>query len=418
VKDAVTLMQPRGEVAEGLDGGSMRARNRGTLLRLAWRASLTSRARLARETGLSPSATSALVEELIASGLVADSGPGKSRGGRRPTVVEFVDTRFAIIGVDLGATHVSVVATDLRGRTLAWRRVPCAAREDPRAALDAVRQLVAAVREDAGLGAKDLLGVGLAVASPVNPQDPGRLPPLFMPAWRDVDLRRDLNLPDDPPLLIDNDANLGALAEAWWGAGRAGADLVFIKLGTGIGAGLVLEGHIFRGSSGMAGEIGHMVIDPGGPPCVCGLQGCLTTFIGTPALLASAERRRAADPSSLLPAGPLQLSQLIEAVQQGDRLARQVISDAAERLGLAVAGLLNLINPHTVVLGGELATLGDALLHPLRARVQERSVWTAVATSRIVASELGERDVALGAATQVLQAALVDPTRFPVQWGV
>lgn len=394
----------------------MRAGNRGLLLRLIWQAETTTRASLARETGLSRSATSTLVEELIAYGLVADTGPGVSRGGRRPTMVQFEDASFLIVGIDLGATHVSVVVTDLRGRSLAWRRASCAVRENPEEALATTRRLVAeALAELEPMGAR-VLGAGMAVASPVNPRDPGRLLPLFMPAWRDVDLMRDLKLPGDPPLLIDNDANLGALAETWWGAGRGGADLVFIKLGTGIGAGLVLDGRIFRGSAGTAGEIGHLVIDPHGPPCVCGLQGCLTTLVGTPALLATAERRRADFPDSLLPKGTIELAALIDAVKHGDRLARAVVSDAAEHLGQAVAGLLNLVNPQTVVLGGEIATVGDALLHPLRTRVQERSVWTAVANTRIVASELGARDVALGAATQVLQAALADPTRFPVQW--
>ncbi|MEZ4472839.1 MAG: ROK family protein [bacterium] len=201
------------------------------------------------------------------------------------------------------------------------------------------------------------------------------------------------------------------------GAGRDGDDLAFVKLGTGIGAGFIVRGHVFRGHGGTAGEIGHLVIDPHGPACVCGLQGCLTTFAGTPAILAAAARARASAPASLLPDGPLTLPVLLAAVREGDPVARQVIGQIAERLGVALAGLLNLLNPKTVVLGGELATLGEALLHPVQAAIQQRSVWTAVANSRIVTSQLGERDVALGAATQIIQVALADPARFPVRWG-
>lgn len=399
-----------------LDSSSMRDRNRGMLLRRVWAAGETSRAELARETGLSRSAVSALVEPLLAVGLVREAGEGTSRGGRRPVVLAFQDDRFGILGVDLGATHVSVAATDLRGRVTAWRTTACAARERPAEALEAARRLVAEVRAEANLGAADLLGVGVAVAAPVDPAHPGRLPPLFLPAWREIDLLRDLALPDDPPLLIDNDANLGALSESWWGAGRDGADLAFIKLGTGIGAGFVLDGHVHRGHGGAAGELGHLVIDPHGPRCVCGLQGCLTTLIGTDALLARARAQRAAAPSSLLPDGAISLDALIEAVEQGDPVARAVIAEAAEHLGQATAGLLNLLNPKTVVLGGRLATVGDALVLPLRTHIVQRSPWTAIANSRIVVSQLGDRDVALGAATQVLQAALVDPARFPVEW--
>ncbi len=398
-----------------LDSGSMRVRNRGMLLRRIWTHRTTSRAALARETGLSRSAVSALVESLIDVGLVHESGQGVSKGGRRPTLITFNDDAFLVIGVDLGATHVSVAGTNLRGEVRHWRRADIATQADPQGALAAVRRLVAEVRAEAGPEA-ELLGVGVAMSSPVNPADPGRYPPLFLPAWQGVDLLRDLDLPGDPPLFIDNDANLGALAESWWGAGQDGADLAFIKLGTGIGAGFVVDGHIFRGHGGAAGEIGHLVIDPAGPRCVCGLQGCLATFVGTPALLAAAEARRDAEPGSLLPTGPLGLKAVIQAVQAGDPLARSVIQDVAGRLGLALAGLLNLMNPKTVVLGGELATVGDALVHPLRASVLQRSVWTAVANSRIVVSRLGERDVALGAATKVLQAALMHPAQFPVQW--
>ncbi len=411
---------PRRREPGRLDANSMRSRNRSMLLRSIWRDGPTSRADLARHTGLSRSAVSALVEPLIDSGLVEETGRGSSRGGRRPRMLRFVDEAFSVVGIDMGATHISVVVTDMRGRVRAWQRTDRSTREDPHGALQVMRQLVDAARADTGMRtgrmqAGRLLGVGVAVPSPVDPTAPGRLPPFFMPAWRDIDLERDLALSGSPPLLIDNDANLGALAESWWGAGRDGGDLAFIKLGTGIGAGFVIDGHIFRGHNGTAGEIGHLVIDPQGPQCVCGLQGCLSTFIGTPALLAAARAAGSGEPHSLLDDPALDVRRLIAAVQQGDPAARALIERAAGFLGLAVAGLINLINPRTVVLGGELATVGDALLLPLRARVQSRSMWTAVAHSRIIASRLGEQDVALGAATRVMQAALMDPTRFPVE---
>lgn len=411
---ALRGLVPRLRLGARLDANSMRSRNRSMLLRTIWCDGPLSRADLARQTGLSRSAVSALVDPLLEAGLVEESGRGSSRGGRRPTLMRFVDGAFSVVGVDMGATHVSVAITDMRGRVRAWRRADCATRDAPRDALATVRRLVREARAEAGPGGRSL-GVGLAVPSPVDPDAPGRLPPLFMPAWREVDLHRDLSLPGDPPLLIDNDANLGALAESWWGAGRDGSDLAFVKLGTGIGAGFVIDGHIFRGHRGTAGEIGHLVIDPHGPPCVCGLQGCLSTFVGTPALMRAARAAGAAHRHSPLAEGEPTVRTLIDAVQQGDPAARQVVADAAAHIALAVAGLLNLLNPQTVVLGGELATVGDALLQPLRARVQQRSMWSAVVNSRIVVSQLGARDVALGAATRVIQAALIDPTRLPVE---
>lgn len=397
-----------------MDSMSMRARNRSMLLRQIYCRETTSRADLARATGMSRSATSALVEELIEVGLVVEAGPGISRGGRRPTQLAFAEDAWSILGIDMGATHVSVAVTNLRGRVAVMHSAPCPARDEPQTALRLIESLVESAMSAAGVAPADLLGAGLAVASPVDPQQPGRLPPLFMPAWQDVDLTRDLRLPGDPPLHIGNDANLGALAESWWGAGRDGEDLAFIKLGTGIGAGFVLGGQIFHGQGGTAGELGHFVIDPHGPACVCGLRGCLATFIGTPALLDATRALLPDYPDTLMTRFDLQ--GLIQGVQDGDQLARRVVREAAERLGLAVAGLLNLLNPKTVVLGGELASVGDALLHPLRERVQARCVWHAVANSRIVTSDLGAQDVALGAATLVLQEALAQPDRFPVEW--
>ncbi|MFN3202083.1 MAG: ROK family protein [Bradymonadia bacterium] len=407
------------ERAEGgrLDNLSMRARNQGMLLRRIWCSGATSRADLARETGLSRSATSGLVESLLEANLVEETGAGVSRGGRRPTLLRFADEAYRIIGIDLGASHISAAITNLRGRVDAWVTQPCPVRHQPKIALEMVRGMVSDLMQEAQIAPEELLGVGLAVASPVNPKTPGRLPPLFMPEWRRINLLTDLQLPHNPPLLIDNDANVGALAEAWWGAGKDGSSLAFIKLGTGVGAGFVINGRIFRGHGGTAGEIGHMVIDPHGPECVCGLKGCLVTFLGTPALLASA-RKAAQQPDSHLVAHEVDLNHLLAAVREGDRAARAVITEAAQRLGLAVAGLLNLMNPEVVVLGGQLASAGDALLHPLRERVQRRSFWTAVSHSRIVASELGARDVALGAATLVLQESLLDPGRFFDGWRV
>jgi predicted NBD/HSP70 family sugar kinase len=384
------------------------------LLRRIFAAKGCSRADLARATGMSRSATSALVEELLEVGLVRETGQGVSRGGRRPTQLAFVDDAFSILGIDLGASHVSVAVCNMRGQVQTMRSAPCPMRDEPLAAMALIRGLTNQVLDELQVAPADLLGAGLAVASPIDPRDPGRLPPLFLPAWKDVDLKQELALPGDPPLLIDNDANMGALAESWWGAGRDGSDLAFIKLGTGIGAGFVLGGQIFRGQGGTAGELGHFVIDPAGPPCVCGLHGCLATFIGTPALIDAARRKRVEHPETLM--NRFDLRGLIRGVKDGDRLARAVIEEAAQALGLAVAGLLNLLNPQLVVLGGELSSVGSALLHPLRAAVNQRCVWSAVANSRIVISELGAHDVALGAATLVLQQALDEPTRIPVPW--
>lgn len=383
------------------------------VLRLIWRERKISRAEIARRLELSRSTVSESVEELLATGLVAEVGAGESRGGRRPIVLEFQDDAFCLLGVDLGAAHVSVALTNLRGQVLAWEDTRFPVREDARGARQAIGRLVDACLARWDGASERLAGVGVAVPCPIDPRHPGVLSKVVMPAWGGRLGLEPLAERLGVPLLVDNDANLGALAERWWGAGRDVDDFAFIKVATGVGSGHIIGGRIYRGASGIAGEIGHLAIDPGGPPCVCGLRGCLTTFIGTKAMEERAAALLRERPRSALAGQPITIGALVEAALAGDPLALQVVREAGEKLGIAVAGMLNLMNPSLVIVGGGLARLGNLLLEPIRKTVRSRSLVASVAASEIVASALGAQDVAVGAATLVLEAALADLRRFP-----
>jgi len=208
--------------------------------------------------------------------------------------------------------------------------------------------------------------------------------------------------------MVDNDANLGALAEHWWGAGRGIDDFAYIKVGTGVGCGYVIGGEIYRGATGVAGEIGHLAIAPQGKLCVCGLRGCLVTLVGTEALIERTRELLESDPVSSLAGRTLTIDVIENAALSGDALARSVATEAAEHLGIAVAGLLNLMNPSMVVLGGGLASLGELLLEPVRETVGQRTLVSLVSAAELRTSELGPQSVAVGAATMVLKAALAD----------
>ncbi|MDT8324451.1 MAG: ROK family transcriptional regulator [Bacteroidota bacterium] len=383
------------------------------VLELIWREKRISRADIARRTQLARSTVSDIVRELLATELIAEVGTERSSGGRRPVVLEFQDDAFGILGVDIGATHISVALTNLRGRVLAWREQLRPVRTDPEVSRALVAQLCDECLAEWGKGKKRLLGIGVAVPSPVDPRHPDRVSEVVLPAWRGQVGLEELHLRYGVPVLIDNDANLGALAEGWWGAGRNVRDFTYIKVATGIGAGIILDGQIYRGSTGVAGEIGHLAIDPHGSPCVCGLRGCLATFIGTRALLDRATTLRAEYPGSTLSADDLSIFALEDAALSGDTLAVQVVEEAAEHLGIAIAGLLNLVNPAMVILGGSLTRGGDLLLDPLREVVRNRTLVTSVAATEIRIGELGPRAVALGAATLVINAAFADPSLFP-----
>ena len=383
------------------------------LLQLIWKESRISRAEISRRTGLSRSTVSAVVSDLISAGLVAEIGAGPSRGGRRPIELQFQYDADGLLGVDLGASHVAVALTNLHGEVRAFSERSWPVREDPQGALSLMAELCEEVLPRWPGGSPRMVGIGVGVPSPVDPRQPDRLSDTVVPAWRGVSVTSDLRDRYGLPLLLDNDANLGALAEHWWGASRAVDDSVFIKVATGIGAGHIIGGRIYRGATGTAGEIGHMAIDSHGPRCVCGLSGCLVTYVGTEALLRRARELLAAGRDSQLPRRKLTITQLENAVLAGDPVALEVVREAADHLGTAVAGLLNLVNPAVVTIGGSLARLGELLLEPVRQSVRARTLVTSVAAARIVASELGPRDVAVGAATLVLQAALEDLSYFP-----
>jgi predicted NBD/HSP70 family sugar kinase len=197
----------------------------------------------------------------------------------------------------------------------------------------------------------------------------------------------------DLPVQVENDANLGALAEIVWGAGRDCSDVMYLKVATGVGAGLVLNGRLYHGSTGTAGEIGHMTIDEGGPICRCGNRGCLETFAGAEAILEPLRRRDGED---------LTVGEVIDRAKQEDVGCRRALGDAGRALGLAVAGACNLLAPERVVVGGDLAAAGDLLLDPLR-EVLSRSAIASLREIPVDAGVLGERAEVLGAVALVLR---------------
>ena len=279
-------------MSQVLGASQVRAQHRGLLLRLIWRERLISRADLARQTGLSRSSISAIVADLLATGLVRETGSGDSRGGRRPILLDFNDDAQAIVGVDLGATHVATAVTDLRAQVKVWRSESHDVRHDPEGALALTRKLIDDALAEAKVARGNLVGMGVAVPSPIEPDDPDHLSPVFVPRWRGCSPVQHLEAAYGVPVVMENDANLGALAEQWWGAGQDGRDLAYIKVATGVGAGLIIRGEIYRGTTGIAGEIGHIPVDPSAGRCVCGLEGCLNLLIGT-----TGSRRSRAQPA-------------------------------------------------------------------------------------------------------------------------
>lgn len=395
-----------------LDASAIRAQHSRLILNLLWKEREISRAELARRTSLSRSTVSAIVNDLLNTGLVKEARAGVSNGGRRPIILKFQDQSSFILGIELGATHVSCVLTDLRCGVRASWSAPAPVREEPKIALDKMTLGVRSVLEADGLKPSQVLGIGVAVPSPVDEAHPGELLPLVVPKWKGYNIATHLRENFGRPVFVDNDANLGALAELWWGVGSP-ANLAYVKVATGVGAGLIINGRIFRGSGGIAGEIGHTSIDSAGPRCVCGLRGCLTTLIGTPALLQRAESELRAIGSDRPPFGSI--DELVNSALHGDPTSVALVRYAGDKLGIGIANMLNLLNPKMVVIGGGISRAGDLLLDGVRNTIRGLSLPASISNAEIRITGLNEWGIAVGAATLVLQAALEKPALFPIE---
>jgi len=381
------------------------------VLELIWHSDGITRAGIARSTGLARSTVSEIVGDLLETDLVVEAEEAPSGGGRRAVMLRFAAAARVVLGLDIGAAHVSVVLTDMAGNELFWHDEPFGAQGDPDGTMRLVGRVVTRGLSEVA-GDTPLLGIGVGLPAPIDHSTPRAPAASVLPAWDGHSGLRDLAARLHVPLELENDANLGALAELWWGSTDGIRDFTFLKVATGVGAGHIVRGEIFGGASGVAGEIGHVTIDPEGEMCVCGNRGCLTTLVGTQALLQRAERGRMCSPDSVLATGELSVERLVDAADQGDPLALEIVEEAGTYLGDAIASLVNLMNPGEVVLGGGLSRAGDRLLDAVRRVVASRTLVASVLSTQIRASTLGERDVALGAATLVIAAALERPDRY------
>ncbi len=366
---------------------------------------VASRADVARHTGLSRTTISGLVAEMRDEGLVIDrpdhegeSHPGGA--GRPPTPIGLGPQAGAALGIDFGKRHLAVVVADLSHTLLAeeWREMEEG--YDSADGLDAATELALEVLENAEVPMRQLLGIGVGLPGPVRGPSGQVGSATILPGWEGLHVAREIESRLGVPVRVDNDANLGALAELFWGAGAGASELVYLKVASGIGAGLVIRGRVFHGAGGTAGEIGHLTIDEHGPLCRCGNRGCLETFAAGDALV---ELLR----SSL--GHELTAEEIVQQAVDGNVACLRAIADAGRHLGHAVGTVCNLINPSRVVVGGSIGQAGELLLAEMRDAVRRRAVLSAAQDVEIVAGVLGERAEVLGAVALVLGDAETAP---------
>lgn len=380
-----------------------------SVLRLIWRDHQISRAEISRQLDSSRSTVTEIVKDLLKTDLVSEVGIGKSSGGRKPIVLEFQNEAKVILGIDIGATHVSVAMTNLVGRLLFWKEKKHPVREDPEGTYEVIYELCNEALISQNFGYDKLLSIGVSVPSPIDPIRPEYLSESIIPAWHGKSGLERLREKYGVPVYLDNDANLGALAEYWWGAGKNVTDLVYIKISHGIGAGFILGGELYRGSRGIAGEMSHMPIDPNGRLCGCGLRGCLSTVISAWALKERVKNLSVLYPDSPLVNGEPGIIDIEDAALSGDPLAVQVVTEAAYYLTSAVISLVNLMNPEMIIIGGSLSRLGELVLNPIREKIEASALVSAVGKTQLKISELGSKGIAIGAATLAIDQAFSDP---------
>lgn len=376
----------------------IRETNLSRVLTLMHAAGSISRVGIVRHTGLSATTISGLVNVLLESGFVHESGIGESSGGRPPVLVEFNYSFRYLLGVDMGATHLTVVLMNLAGTILAHRFERFDVAHDPEGTAGRVLALIEETTAEAGQSFATILGLGITIPAPLEGARLDHASGVILPAWERYDLLRALQLESSLPVYIENDANAGAIAEKWWGQGRPYKNLAYIKLGVGVGSGLILNGEIYRGSGGTAGEVGHTTIDVDGPPCRCGNRGCMESYVGAPALVAEVKQRRQEQ-------GELTVEEIAAAALAGDPICTQVVQRAGAYLGTALANLINVLNPALIILGGDLVAADRLLLDAVRTSIRQRAMPKAVAESEVVISRLGRDAVAVGAATIAMQNA-------------
>lgn len=365
-----------------------------------------SRAEVARLTTLSRATVSAIVDELLSDGIVVESGTAKSRGGRRPTLLQLNSKAGWVIGIDIGATHLRVLVADSRGGVLAQSESEFDIAAGPEDGLDLVDKLMEGTVQKAGRSLEPVTAIAVSVPGPVVADAGMVVAPPIMPGWDGYPIRRRLQERWKRPVYIDNDAALGALGEWTFGGGQGVSNLAYIKIGTGIGCGILIDGKIYSGVVGTAGEIGHVTIREDGPPCRCGNYGCLEAMAGGRAIALRAQQAVGAGQRTMLAdlghGHEISARDVAEAARQGDAVSQQLLSDAGRHIGSALASLVNLLNPGLVLIGGGVVGAGRFLLDPIHEAVAARSMRASYEATRIELASLGDLSIVLGAAALAL----------------
>lgn len=360
------------------------------------------KAEIARTTGLSIPTVMRITDDLKGKGLLKEVGKGESNGGKPPQLLEFIGSNSNIIGVDISNTLIRAICVNLDGAILYKHQLPVSFGEKPEELIEHIETAIHHTMENAGIPSKNIIGIGIAMPGFLDHEKKiVRHSPDF--AWRDLDIVDPIRKSFKLPVHMENDSRAKAMGEMWYGMARNEKNFICINYGYGIGSAFVMEGKVFGGSSGKAGEFGHVILDRGGAQCDCGNYGCTEALASGNAIAKAARRAvfRGAGRNILKLADCMEginEETVFEAAVSGDDEANEIVDKAIEYLGLAIANLITLLDPNLVIIENYYEKYGDFLLSKITADIERYMMKGIDRCPQIVLSSFGEEDGSIGAA--------------------
>jgi len=379
-----------------------RSQRMASLLSEIWYQGLISRAELQKSTGLTLASVSRLVQELKNTGVILETDKGESSGGRQPSLIRVNPEAGVVIGLDFSGIELKGAILDAANHCLCVIKQPFQGMQ-PAIIQKQVIQMCQELVSTPLIQQRRVLGIGISVPGTVDAEN-GIIRDALNMRLHDFPIRDILGKVFDLPVFIEHDTSTAALAEKFYGAGRGVGDLIYIIVSTGIGAGLIVNHEVYRGATGLAGELGHVIVERDGQVCVCGKRGCLEAVAAVPAMLANAHNVLLRRKRSSQDTNTISLNDLIEAAGQRDRLALAIIQRAADYLAMAISIVVSIVDIRLMVIGGEVVQMGELYFTPLRKSIEKYRVEGR--EIQIVPAVLGENAPLQGISMIVLQNVL------------
>ncbi len=358
-----------------------------------------SRSDLATQLGLTRAGVTIIINDLISHGLIHETESRQTPNGRHPIILEVNPLCGFVASIVIGITHLQAAVGDMTSRIIDEVDIPFNIDRDPAQCIEEIHGELMKLLNRSKINVSNISAVGVAVPGAVNDITGMVETPANMKTWEHFPIREVLEKKLGVRVTLNNDAQMGALGEWTKGAARGEKDIAFIKIGSNIAAGYIINHQTYAGSNGGAGELGHITVTKNGPQCVCGHQGCLEAYAGGLAIAEQGRVLAREKKNSLLAQRPVEtigVEEVADAARRGDRDAQEILDRAGNFIGIAITALINLVNPSVVIIGGSVADAGDLLTNPIRNMVMEGSIRALKSGTRITTAVLGKRSILLG----------------------